>query len=107
LDTCVCLLARGGAAAAPQGGWQNRARAAYAVEHALFKTSPIKHVAGISAPVLFCGAQRDALCPMAVIERAVAATPRAQLYAVDCNHFELFMPQVCACVCLLVAAGRY
>ena len=70
------------------------ARAAYAVEHALFKTSPIKHVAGIAAPVLFCGANNDQLCPMKAIKRAVALTPHAELYAVECDHFELFSPKV-------------
>jgi hypothetical protein len=70
------------------------ARAAYAAEHALYKTSPIKHVHGIAAPVLFCGANFDQLCPMEVIKRAVGLTPKAELYAVDCDHFELFTPKV-------------
>jgi pimeloyl-ACP methyl ester carboxylesterase len=77
-----------------QGGWRNLARAAYAAEHALFKTSPIKHVGGITAPVLFCGANNDQLCPMETIKRAVGATPNAELYAADCDHFELFTPKV-------------
>jgi hypothetical protein len=76
-----------------QGGWKNLARAAYSVEHALFKTSPIKHVHSISAPVLYMGANKDTLCPMEVIKRAVALTPIAELYAADCDHFELFTPQ--------------
>lgn len=66
------------------------ARAAYSAEHTFLKTSPIKHVAGITAPVLFMGAKRDTLCPMSVIERAASLTPNAELYAVDCDHFELF-----------------
>lgn len=70
------------------------ARAAYAAEHALYKTSPIKHVSGIAAPVLFCGANFDQLCPMDVIKRAVGLTPNAELYAADCDHFELFTPKV-------------
>lgn len=70
------------------------ARAAYAAEHALYKTSPIKHVKGIAAPVLFCGANFDQLCPMDVIMRAVGLTPNAELYAADCDHFELFTPKV-------------
>lgn len=70
------------------------ARAAYAAEHALFKTSPIKYVSNITAPVLFCGANFDKLCPMDTIKRAVSLTPNAELYAVDCDHFELFTPKV-------------
>ncbi|KAF6259936.1 alpha/beta-hydrolase [Scenedesmus sp. NREL 46B-D3] len=77
----------------PQGGWVNLARAAYSAEHALFKTSPIKHVHAIIAPVLYMGANKDTLCPMDAIKRAVALTPTAELYAVDCDHFELFTPQ--------------
>lgn len=67
--------------------------AAYAVEHAIFKTSPIKHVHAIKAPVLFAGANKDTLCPMDVIKKAAALTPNAELYAADCDHFELFTPQ--------------
>ncbi|WIA41911.1 hypothetical protein OEZ86_009227 [Tetradesmus obliquus] len=77
----------------PQGGWKNLARAAYSAEHALFKTSPIKHVHAITAPVLYMGADKDTLCPMDIIKRAVALTPNAELYAADCDHFELFTPQ--------------
>eukprot|EP00878_Enallax_costatus_P042623 GHUV01050046.1.p1 GENE.GHUV01050046.1~~GHUV01050046.1.p1 ORF type:complete len:359 (+),score=112.34 GHUV01050046.1:566-1642(+) len=77
----------------PQGGWKNMARAAYAAEHFFFKTSPIKHVHNIAAPVLYAGANKDTLCPMDVIHRAVALTPQAELYAADCDHFELFTPQ--------------
>lgn len=77
----------------PQGGWQNMARAAYAAEHFFFKTSPIKHVHKIQAPVLYAGANKDTLCPMDVIHRAVKLTPNAELYAADCDHFELFTPQ--------------
>lgn len=76
-----------------QGGWRNLARAAYAAEHALFKTSPIKYVANITAPVLFCGADYDKLCPMDTIKRAVELTPNGELYAVACDHFELFTPK--------------
>jgi pimeloyl-ACP methyl ester carboxylesterase len=50
-------------------------------------------VHAIKAPVLFMGANKDSLCPMDVIKRAVALTPNAELYAVDCDHFELFTPQ--------------
>jgi pimeloyl-ACP methyl ester carboxylesterase len=76
-----------------QGGWKNLARAAYSAEHALFKTSPIKHVHSITAPVLYMGANKDTLCPMDIIKRAVSLTPNAELYAADCDHFELFTPQ--------------
>lgn len=69
------------------------ARAAYAAEHFFFKTSPIKHVHNIKAPVLYAGANKDTLCPMDVIKRAVALTHDAELYAVDCDHFELFTPE--------------
>eukprot|EP00775_Hariotina_reticulata_P004853 gene4853-5100_t len=74
----------------PQGGWQNMARAAYSAEHTLFKTSPIKYVHDIKAPVLYMGATKDTLCPMSVIEKAVDLTPKAELYAAECSHFELF-----------------
>jgi len=83
-----------------QGGWRNLARAAYAAEHALFKTSPIKYVANITAPVLFCGADYDKLCPMDTIKRAVELTPNGELYAVACDHFELFTPKVCYSGCV-------
>jgi len=73
-----------------QGGWKNMARAAYSAEHTLFKTSPIKYVHNIKAPVLYMGATKDTLCPMSVIEKAVGLTPKAELYAADCSHFELF-----------------
>lgn len=92
-----CLLLRPCTVSA-QGGWQNAARAAYAAEHALFKTSPIKYVSNITAPVLFCGANFDQLCPMASIKRAVSLAPKAELYAVDCDHFELFTPKVSVCM---------
>lgn len=76
-----------------QGGWKNMARAAYAAEHAFFKTSPIEHVHKIAAPVLYAGANKDTMCPMEVIRRAVTLTPKAELYAADCDHFELFSPE--------------
>eukprot|EP00879_Flechtneria_rotunda_P033204 GHRR01036751.1.p1 GENE.GHRR01036751.1~~GHRR01036751.1.p1 ORF type:complete len:116 (+),score=36.19 GHRR01036751.1:331-678(+) len=69
------------------------ARAAYSAEHTFLKTSPINYVAGITAPVLYCGAKQDSLCPMHVIELAAGLTTNSELYAVDCNHFELFSPQ--------------
>jgi pimeloyl-ACP methyl ester carboxylesterase len=50
-------------------------------------------VHAIKAPVLYMGANKDTLCPMDVIKRAVALTPNAELYAADCDHFELFTPQ--------------
>ncbi|KAF8058352.1 aidA [Scenedesmus sp. PABB004] len=79
--------------AVPQGGWRNMARAAYAAEHALARTSPIAHVGGVAAPLLLAGATHDSLCPMAIVRRAAALAPRAELYEADCDHFELFTPQ--------------
>lgn len=103
LTTALLLIFR------MQGGWCNLARAAYAAEHALFKTSPIKYVANITAPVLFCGADYDKLCPMTTIKRAVELTPNGELYAVACDHFELFTPKVCyvwRSVCLHGTTGN-
>jgi uncharacterized protein len=68
------------------------ARAAYAAEHTFARTSPINHVAKVTAPLLLAGASRDTLCPMEIVRRAAALAPNAVLHEADCDHFELFVP---------------
>lgn len=35
-------------------------------------------------------ATKDTLCPYQAAKRAAAASPRVQLYSLECNHFDIY-----------------
>ena len=53
--------------------------------------SPGRRVARIACPVLVQIAQRDAITPRAVAERAAARIPRSTVRVYDCGHFDPYV----------------
>jgi uncharacterized protein len=68
--------------------WQNRAAAREALLLPLNR--PTTQVAKISAPVLYCVCEQDAICPPKDAHKAAAKTPRGEVATYPVGHFDIY-----------------
>ncbi len=75
--------------------WKNATPARVALQIPFYR--PIKYVNKITCPVLYVIAEKDAITPAYATYRAAKMTRRAEVYSVDCGHFDVYLDRFREC----------
>lgn len=83
------------AAAAP-ANWENSAPARTSLSIPFYR--PIKYVDKVECPILFVVAEKDAITPASATMKAAKKAKKAEVYRVNCGHFDVYLDYFDECV---------